>query len=505
MRLGLTAVCGEPCSIQVCGPCATHSQKEQIVDVLLQATLASTLQQDPTCRLVTLGCGHIFTVGTLDGAMGLEDVYKKDQAQAWTCLRQAVGFQTPKTCPACCGPVISPRYGRVTKRAILDIQEQSAVRRYLTELKSIQDQLLALCVESIKSNIAPTFSKIVPPAPGKGSPLKLAALSSLPEGNLKCIHPGLFENRTRSNIFGIVGSIADAWNKLVQPYMDIYQPLAVMINSEAMPHTMADEAVVATTYGHEMELLLLTAVQQGYSNTVTKELWAAQHRVGTAPLVSHAWFKIEALHQTVRIRLKMAEIAGAISDHLWNATAPESMGSGGQIASKVKELNRLTAAAFVRLGYGLLLSCQRDARLAIRLAIANMLPRQVLLGHLLNFEVAFETMQRTSAWELRHKTNDGEHSDLARGLRARHESELRILENDFAQAVANLVLDSPQVHEFATSVIVPAVDGIITEWVKVTSKFLNRLCASVSLVKNAVSIRAALGIEWGGKHTEHLR
>lgn len=74
--------------------------------------------------LITLNCGHSFTVETLDGHCELEKYYKKDDA-GWIQLSvPPVGLQKPPTCPLCRGPIKSNRYGRVFKRADLDMSEQ---------------------------------------------------------------------------------------------------------------------------------------------------------------------------------------------------------------------------------------------------------------------------------------------------------------------------------------------------------------------------------------------
>ena len=57
----------EPCHRQVC---PTHSgKKDQVVDFIMMTTLADfdPNDPDPLQRLITLDCGHAFTVDTLDG------------------------------------------------------------------------------------------------------------------------------------------------------------------------------------------------------------------------------------------------------------------------------------------------------------------------------------------------------------------------------------------------------------------------------------------------------
>ncbi|KAI5476602.1 hypothetical protein MNV49_007489 [Pseudohyphozyma bogoriensis] len=58
---------------QVCPACATSEQKASIADLIMQETLEEAAKGGAT--LLTLGCGHVFTVETLDGHLGLGDYY----------------------------------------------------------------------------------------------------------------------------------------------------------------------------------------------------------------------------------------------------------------------------------------------------------------------------------------------------------------------------------------------------------------------------------------------
>lgn len=75
--------------------------------------------------IITLTCGHIFTVETLDGVCELERYYTRDEDDAWASIAPPPqGLKRPPTCPHCREPIKSLRYGRVYKRADLDMSEQ---------------------------------------------------------------------------------------------------------------------------------------------------------------------------------------------------------------------------------------------------------------------------------------------------------------------------------------------------------------------------------------------
>lgn len=44
----------------------------------MQSTLADVIAEDPSTRFITLECGHIFTLESLDGSIHLADYYEQD-------------------------------------------------------------------------------------------------------------------------------------------------------------------------------------------------------------------------------------------------------------------------------------------------------------------------------------------------------------------------------------------------------------------------------------------
>lgn len=95
-------------------------------------------------RLIRLGCGHMFTVETLDGHCKMSEYYEVDDMGQFVATKAPpISYQTPPTCPTCRGPIDALRYGRVTKRATLDILEQNVAstmsarsRRYHPQSRS---------------------------------------------------------------------------------------------------------------------------------------------------------------------------------------------------------------------------------------------------------------------------------------------------------------------------------------------------------------------------------
>jgi hypothetical protein len=138
-------VCGEDCTTQRCKECATSEQLTEVVDLILYRTLDDL---DPSLGTIdelsiTLACGHTFTVETLDGHCHIADYYEKDEAsQRWTTpIAPPSDFMTPPACPTCRASINALRYGRVVKRANLDILETNVGSRMVRSLDRVHDLL----------------------------------------------------------------------------------------------------------------------------------------------------------------------------------------------------------------------------------------------------------------------------------------------------------------------------------------------------------------------------
>src|SRR6266545_1649391 len=135
--MGFLTVCGEDCSLQVCPKCAPTEKKDQVVDLILSRTLSEVvpgLGDLDELVITNPSCGHVFTVETLDGLTALRSFYSRDQEDTkWTGLKAPLGVVQPPTCPSCRASITCNRYGRITKRANLDILERN-VASHMSQL-----------------------------------------------------------------------------------------------------------------------------------------------------------------------------------------------------------------------------------------------------------------------------------------------------------------------------------------------------------------------------------
>jgi hypothetical protein len=68
------SICGEDCPVDYCQKCGI--KLEQSPDIILGTLYCDiNINESP---IVVLGCGHFWTIETLNGYVGLKDVYEMD-------------------------------------------------------------------------------------------------------------------------------------------------------------------------------------------------------------------------------------------------------------------------------------------------------------------------------------------------------------------------------------------------------------------------------------------
>jgi hypothetical protein len=117
------------------------------VDLLEMKTYAEIdVNETP---IVVLGCGHFFTAETLDGLVGMHDVYVTDKSGRFTGLADISGALAGKIpqCPDCQRPVrqyVTQRYNRVINRAVIDEMSKRFLVNGKTELRGLELQVVEL-------------------------------------------------------------------------------------------------------------------------------------------------------------------------------------------------------------------------------------------------------------------------------------------------------------------------------------------------------------------------
>ncbi|KAF4497117.1 NFX1-type zinc finger-containing 1 [Fusarium agapanthi] len=134
--------CGEDCPVGYCQECGDKSDARVDLLEFLSYTEVN-LGESP---IVVLGCGHFFTGETLDGLVGLDEVYTRDKEGAFNGLKDATGSLSRNVpfCPDCKRPIrqfATKRYNRLINRAVMDEICKRFIISGREALKTLEDQL----------------------------------------------------------------------------------------------------------------------------------------------------------------------------------------------------------------------------------------------------------------------------------------------------------------------------------------------------------------------------
>lgn len=99
--------------------------------------------------IVVLGCGHFFTGETLDGHIGMGEVYDMDLHGDFVGLRDITGelAQSVPRCPDCQRPIrqyVTQRYNRVINRAAVDEMSKRFLESGTVRLQALEGEVIAL-------------------------------------------------------------------------------------------------------------------------------------------------------------------------------------------------------------------------------------------------------------------------------------------------------------------------------------------------------------------------
>jgi hypothetical protein len=356
------AVCGEACDIQKCVECLKADEKKDIVDFIMQRTLEDVdlSSNDISERLITLDCGHVFTVETLDGHCNMNEYYEIDAMGKFLSLKAPpVEYKLPPLCPSCRGPITSKRYGRVIKRAILDVLEQNVASTMSRSLESLNPAL-----ERISTNV-PTFQE-------RAGKIKadLENVSEASNNRPEVVKGGFavplavsqLDRSAMHNFHGISPEEAKAWHGVVDELLQLYKKAHAVASSRGA-HVQAYEAAVTTLYRLQLDAIMENPQEADTSEgPEPRAIAAARRDVGQPPHKADSKFQVEAFHRTLELRFMIAQIAQSRIDALPSTLTDEK-------AIQHREL-WVSFADFV------LESCVEDAKKALSMAEQSSASRQ---------------------------------------------------------------------------------------------------------------------------------
>ncbi|KAK3900041.1 hypothetical protein C8A05DRAFT_17601, partial [Staphylotrichum tortipilum] len=134
-------ICGEECPQTLCQLCC--AQKDARVD-LMEFKSYGEIDLDET-PIAVLGCGHFCTGETLDGLVGMNNVYTTDKFGNFNDLQGLSGqLTTIPTCPDCRVPIrqfATRRYNRVINKAVLDETSKRFLIHGSEQLKELEKRV----------------------------------------------------------------------------------------------------------------------------------------------------------------------------------------------------------------------------------------------------------------------------------------------------------------------------------------------------------------------------
>lgn len=356
------AVCGEPCSTQTCVECLPAERRHDIVDFLMQRTLGEIdlSSHHLSERLITLECGHIFTVETLDGHCGMSEYYEINSDGTAVGLKAPpMDFKLPPLCPSCRGSITARRYGRVTKRAILDILEQNVASTMSTALEALNPHLEELSstlvtLQGDARKIEGAFDATV-----ELSEVRVeAATGKITEP----LSPQHLDQPAMRSLHGFSTDESMAWNKVVHLFLPLYRR-AYSVAVKRGAHVQAYEAAVTTLYRLELQAIIDSPeAAAAAAAPAARAIEAARRDVGQPPHKADSQFQVEAYFRTLELRFMLAQVAQSRVEQLPVVADDEEA---------VKHTDRWIS--FVDFVYK---SCEEDAKKALTMARRSSASRQ---------------------------------------------------------------------------------------------------------------------------------
>ena len=255
--------------------------------------------------LIRLDCGHAFTVETLDGICELQKFYSSTPNGRWTGLSPppAGSAPVPPTCPTCRGSITARRYGRVYKRANLDMLERTVATKMSKDLNELGRRATGLDVQGLQGAVC----DIAVPEEAKAlAPQEKKRIQKLREDNKKKELPLDSKCLRRLNMHGMSRSENHEWGRTLNELLDVYDAVA-MVAATRSAHMTAYDAAVSMLY--DQGLMQVNARPRPPPHPEGVAIALAKRLLGTNPPNADKRFRVEAIWLSMELRYILGSIA----------------------------------------------------------------------------------------------------------------------------------------------------------------------------------------------------
>jgi len=329
-------------------------------------------------------------VETLDGHCGMSEYYSRDGPDGkWLGLATPPSseFKRPPVCPTCHSAITAPRYGRVYKRADLDILERNVASSMSGALHNISTSLSEQAKSTIQQQLVSDVAKLKasatrrPPGAHKARKAILEDTESLLPVFPKVLDAG------NANLHGISPVAAASWGSRTRDLFSIYST-AQNIATTRSAHVNAWEAAFSCLYQREMDLAVADPAHAP-RRLPEHAMHIARMSVGQPRPLADKRFIVEAFWLTLSVRFTIAELALA-----WLRESGKN--------SKYTPEQCQAWASYVCF---ILDTCKRDADIAFQIAQKSESRRQmthttsyILRAELERFRVDVEASRISGTW-----------------------------------------------------------------------------------------------------------
>ncbi|OCH91424.1 P-loop containing nucleoside triphosphate hydrolase protein [Obba rivulosa] len=373
------SVCGDDCDIQICPTCADQDVRNVVIDVIMQRTLSDLdMSQDTLDEvIITLPtCRHVFTVETLDGVCDMGAYYVwDDKTQVWTGLQAPPdGFQKPPSCPTCRAAITSPRYGRIFKRADLDILENNVAFHMGQSIGNVQMKVEAIPKQALEAQLQEEGRRLLASAANistKQQKVTQKSQAAILKAKRACPLSLSEIDPLSDKLHGVPATEAKPWKKVVVKLLQAYVDVVKVAHTRSA-HAHAWEASFAHLYQKEMDDAIENPMQAP-RRPEEHAMRVARMKVGQPPPRADKRFLVEAFWVTITLRLTLAGLAGTWLDAIGTSQYPSE--------------NRRLWAMYI---FFLLRSCAADAAIALEITKESESHRQQTRTSLLIMRIELE-------------------------------------------------------------------------------------------------------------------